>query len=116
MTVSLPLKWCLNLRAITSSGALRQVAQVFKHHFRGKLTVIQPYYLPKLRCTPDHRIYATDDPNKRPEPIHARQLTQKHYLAIPRCYSFSTPQVVDAYQTLSSHSSTFKTPHKLSAA
>ena len=105
-----------NLRAITSSGTLRQVAQVFKHHFKGKLTVIQPYYLPKLRCTPDHRIYATDDPNKRPEPIHARQLTQKHYLAIPRRYSFSTPQVVDVYQTLSSHSSTFKTPHKLSAA
>ncbi len=72
------------LCAVAASGTLRRVEAVFKHPYRGPLTVIQPYYLPALRCTPDHRIYATDDVTHAPEPVQARQLTDRHYLAVPR--------------------------------
>src|ERR1044072_9582469 len=47
------------LRAVTASGALRRVRGVFKHHYRGRLTVLRPFYLPALRCTPHHPLYAT---------------------------------------------------------
>jgi pyruvate formate lyase activating enzyme len=83
------------LRAVTASGALRRVRGVFKHHYRGGLTVIRPYYLPALRCTPDHRVYATADPNVTPAPTHARHLTSAHFLAVPRRHGFSSPQTVD---------------------
>jgi pyruvate formate lyase activating enzyme len=101
------------LRAVTSSGQLRPVIQVFKHHYRGLLTVIRPYYLPEWRCTPDHRIYATDDPAKKPERMAAGRLTTRHYLAIPRHYAFSSPQIVDVRHELSAYSSHFKTPRQL---
>src|SRR5438067_4832023 len=89
-----------NLRAVAASGSLRQVREVFKHRYRGQLAVVRPYYLPALRCTPDHRVYATDDINAAPAPVQAQHLTPKHYLAIPRRYNFSATQVIDAAQTL----------------
>src|SRR5262245_37271151 len=47
-----------DLQAVAASGTLRNVRAVFKHPYRGKLAVIRPYYLPALRCTPDHHVYA----------------------------------------------------------
>jgi pyruvate formate lyase activating enzyme len=104
------------LRVVTANGELRPATKIFKHRYTGRLTVLRPYYLPELRCTPDHRVYATDNPSKRPEPIEAGRLSQKHFLAVPRQYSFSAPQVVDVHSTLAVYRSSFKTPHKLSAA
>lgn len=104
------------LRAVTASGQLRSVRAVFKHEYRGPLAVIRPYYLPALRCTPDHRIFATADPARAPQLIAARQLTGKHFLAIPRRYSFSAPQVVDAAQELAGHQVTYRVPWKTAPA
>src|SRR5205085_3897979 len=103
-----------NLRAAAASGSLRQVRGVFKHSYRGKLAVVRPYYLPALRCTPDHRVYATNDVNVAPAPVQAQQLTNKHYLAIPRRYEFSTSQVVDVARELSGHQVTYRVPWELS--
>lgn len=83
------------LWAITARGDLRRVVQVFRHRYVGKLVVIRPYYLPTLRCTPDHRIFATADPTQRPQEVQARRLTGRHYLAVPRHYRFSSPQTVE---------------------
>src|SRR2546429_5519689 len=99
-----------DLRAVTASGKLRRVRGVFKHSYRGKLAVVRPYYLPALRCTPDHRVYATDDINAAPAPVQAQHLTPKHYLAIPRRYNFSATQVIDAAQTPSGHRVTYRVP------
>src|SRR5918912_4451010 len=82
-----------NLRAVSASGTLRQVRGIFKHKYHGKLAVIRPYYLPELHCTADHRLYATNDPTVIPVPLQAKHLTDKHYLAIPRHYAFSSAQV-----------------------
>src|SRR5205085_9497069 len=104
-----------NLRAIASSGTLRQVRGVFKHSYRGQLAVIRPYYLPELRCTFDHRVFATDDAATSPTPIQAQRLTDKHYLAIPRNYSFSSAQVIDVENELSGHQIAYRVPWELTA-
>lgn len=103
------------LQAITSGGQARPVVQVFKHRYVGNLVVIHPYYLPALRCTPDHRVFATADPAQHPQELEARLLTARHYLAVPRRYHFSSPQAVDVRKELAAHRSEFGTPHKMSA-
>lgn len=103
------------LQAITSSGGLRKVKGVFRHPYDGEMITIKPYYLPSTRCTPDHRVYATTDISQMPELIQARCLTPNHYLAVPRSYSFSSPQVINAQELLGSHAITYQTPWKMSA-
>ena len=100
--------------AVTASGALQKVRAVFKHSYSGQLTVIRPYYLPPLRCTPDHRVYATDAIARPPQLVYARELTDKHYLAIPRRHSFSSPQVVDVVAELGDYQVTYRVPWNLS--
>ncbi len=79
------------LRALDGSGHWRRVTQVFKHFYTGDLTVIRPHFLPELRCTPDHSIFATTDPNRPPEKVEAAQLTGRHWLVVPRAFAASTP-------------------------
>ncbi|HEX6183137.1 MAG TPA: radical SAM protein [Pyrinomonadaceae bacterium] len=104
------------LRAVTASGALRRVRGVFKHSYRGRLAVIRPYYLPPLRCTPDHRVYATADVNVAPSPTMAQHLTTGHFLAVPRRHGFSSAQPVDVAQALAGRRVTYRVPWGLSAA
>ena len=105
-----------NLKAVTASGKLHKVRAVFKHPYRGKLTVIKPYYLPELRCTPDHRVYATTDPSKDPELIQAEQLTAKHYLVLPRKFSFPPEKMLDVANELNKHIITYRVRWDLSEA
>lgn len=93
-----------DLRAVTASGALRKVRGVFRHRYTGPLFHLRPRYLPALRCTPDHRLYATADIARKPRLIEARRLTSKHYLAVPRRHAFSSAQTVDVARELSAHS------------
>ncbi len=79
-----------SLRSLDSGGHWRRVVQVFKHHYTGDLTVIRPYLLPDLRCTPDHAVFATTDPARPLEKISAGQLTTKHFLAVPRQHAMET--------------------------
>ena len=104
-----------NLKAITSSGGLREVKGVFRHSYEGDMVRITPYYLPALRCTPDHRVYATDDISKPPALVYAKDLTKSSYLAVPKTFKFSAPQVIDAERLLGSHQITYQTPWKLSS-
>jgi len=88
------------LQAVTASGLLRSVRGVFKHPYQGKLVTLRPYYLPPLRCTPDHRVYAAANAQEPPRLVPAGQLSQHDYLAIPRRNGFSTPQTLDVAQLL----------------
>jgi AmmeMemoRadiSam system radical SAM enzyme len=103
-----------DLQAITSSGTFQKVKGVFRHPYKGEMVKLKPYYLPSITCTPDHRVYATDNINASPVPVYAKDLTKKHYLAVPRCYEISAPQEIDAGRLLGSHQVTFQTPWKLS--
>ena len=104
------------LRAVSASGTLRRVRAIFKHAYRGRLAVVRPYYLPELSCTPDHRLYATDDAARAPKLLRAEQLTTRHYLAIPRKHSFSSKHTVNVASVLSVHQTTYRVPWKLSPA
>jgi pyruvate formate lyase activating enzyme len=83
-----------DVRAVAGSGTLRPIRAVFRHPYRGRLVAIHPYYLPKIRCTPDHAVYATTDRNALPRPVPAGELTQGHFLAIPRRRNSSGPQIL----------------------
>ncbi len=102
----------VDLRAITSAGCLRPVRAVFRHSYRGDLSLIRPYYLPALRCTPDHRIYATDSVAEEPALVPASRLTTKHYLAIPRHYAFSSAQTIDVTGEIGGCEITYRVPWK----
>ncbi len=97
-----------NLRVVTASGTQHPVRAVFRHPYRGQLVVIKPYYLPAIRCTPDHRVYATVDVNQTPHLVPAGQLTCNHWLAIPRKHSFSQPQTIDVAHELSKYQITYR--------
>ncbi len=104
------------LQAVAASGTLRPVRAVFKHSYQGQLTILRPYYLPELRCTPDHRVYATEDVSVAPQPVPAGKLTTSHFLAIPRRHAFGSDQVVDTIKELADHQVTYRVPWDLSVA
>jgi AmmeMemoRadiSam system protein B/AmmeMemoRadiSam system radical SAM enzyme/AmmeMemoRadiSam system protein A len=101
------------LQAVAGSGGFRAVRAVFKHAYHGRLTVLRPYYLPELRCTPDHRVYATADPTAPPQPVKAGELTDRHFLAVPRPNAPRAPQVIDVVKELEGHQSRYKVCWKL---
>ena len=107
-----------SLLAFAGSGKPWRVRAVFRHPYKGRLAVIRPYYLPELRCTPDHRVYATTDPSVAPQKIHASELTSAHFLATPRAIAPAPdePIDIDVAELLKEHRTTFRTPWKLSAA
>ncbi|MEN3335964.1 MAG: pyruvate formate lyase activating enzyme [Blastocatellia bacterium] len=104
------------LEAVTASGRFRKVNAAFKHDYKGQLAVIKAYYLPELQCTPDHRVYATDDLAKAPEPIEARRLTNKHYLVMPRRFDFSSLESINVADHLRHHRITYRIPWLFSVA
>jgi len=104
-----------HLSVIAASGKARKVKAVFKHPYRGPMTVIRPYYLPALQCTPDHRVFATTDISCPPELVKAKELTVDHYMAIPRRFSFSSMQTINTAEILAGHQVEYQTPWKLSA-
>ena len=104
----------VGLKAITSSGSLQDVKGVFRHSYSGDLIRLNPYYLPTLRCTPDHRVYAAKDISEQPALVYAQDLTTEWYLAVPKSYKFSSPQVINVERLLGSHPITYQTPWKLS--
>ena len=102
-------------RTIAGSGSWRRVEAVFRHEFRGALTVIRPYYFPQIRCTPDHSVFATTDPARAPEKVQAQHLTLDHYLAVPRHCAAETAQTIDVAAELAGHSVTHHVRWKLTA-
>ncbi|MFQ5857938.1 MAG: radical SAM protein [Anaerolineae bacterium] len=92
------------LQAVAGSGKLRPILKVFRHRYTGPLTVLDPYYLPPLRCTPDHRVYATTQVDGSDvQPVPASEVTTNHYLAIPRHHEFGPRQILDVYELLQQH-------------
>ena len=102
------------LEAVTGSGELRRVRGVFKHPYHGQFVILKPYYLPEFQCTADHRLYATEDPAQPPTLVQARDLTHKHYLAVPRHHVFGSLSTLHADEILKDHQVTHAIPWKLS--
>jgi pyruvate formate lyase activating enzyme len=92
-----------SLQVVAGSGALRRVRGVVRHHYEGDLVRIKACYLPPVRCTPDHRVYASRVPDEPPHQVLARDLTVGHYLAIPRRAAALEPRTLDTARALASH-------------
>ena len=90
-----------DLQVFSQSGKMQNVKAIFKHHYKGELVKITPYYLPLISCTPDHKIYVTRNPNELPKPIAAKDITIEHYLVVPKKYSFSTLDELNVEKILS---------------
>ena len=91
------------LRVLDGGGHWRRVTQVFKHSHHGDLTVIRPHFLPELRCTPEHGIFATTDPHQPPEKIQADQLTPRHWLVVPRAFALESPSLAPVVAAAAGH-------------
>ena len=102
------------LKAVSQSGKPQKIQAIFKHHYKGELVKITPYYLPTLSCTPDHRVYATNNLNESPSLIKAGELTLEHYLTIPRNYEFSSQEVLNVGEILGKHQITYRVSWDLS--
>ena len=70
---------------ISASGEIRRVAKAFRHAYRGEVAIVQPMYLPAVRCTLDHRWLATTDSSGGDvQETRARDLTGDHFLLVPK--------------------------------
>jgi pyruvate formate lyase activating enzyme len=92
-----------DLKAITSSGKLHKIKAVFRHPYEGEMIKIKPYYLPSITCTPDHRVYATEDQNTEPYMVQAKDLTNHHYLVVPRRFHLPSLPIVDAMEYIDAY-------------
>ncbi len=112
-TADAEIAYPTDLKTMGGSGTWRTAHKVFKHPYSGSLTVIKPFYLPELRCTPDHRLYATLDPSQSEvQPIQACLLTTAHFLAIPKRHAFSECRAIDTQAALLPYEATYRVPHK----
>jgi pyruvate formate lyase activating enzyme len=68
--------------------------------------------MPPLRCTPEHRLYATDDVAAAPRLLQAGRLTPEHYLVVPR-RAIACGESIDAREhPMSRHSFPYLVPWK----
>src|SRR5437773_6858605 len=95
-------------QVVAASGRRRRLRGVVRHRYRGELVTIRPFYLPPLRCTPDHRIYATTDPALPPVPVRAGDLSVRHYLSVPRRIAAEESQTLDVAALLRDHQMTYR--------
>jgi pyruvate formate lyase activating enzyme len=103
------------LEVVAASGKLRRVRGLVRHHYEGDLVRIQACYLAPIRCTPDHRVYATRAPNVPLHLVPARDLTLGHYLAVPRRVAVAEERTLDVARVLASHRFTRRTRWALTA-
>jgi pyruvate formate lyase activating enzyme len=92
-----------DLQVVAGSGTPRRVRGIVRHEYEGDLVRVQAYYLPSIRCTPDHRVYATRSPGEAPSHVLARDLTVGHYLAVPRRVAAGDESTLDAARVLAAH-------------
>jgi pyruvate formate lyase activating enzyme len=79
-------------RVAAASGWYRAVRGVVRHRYQGPLVSLAPTGATPIRCTPDHRVYATCAVDAPPRPVAARDLRAGQYLAIPRRLEVARPR------------------------
>ncbi|MGH3052410.1 MAG: LAGLIDADG family homing endonuclease, partial [Gaiellaceae bacterium] len=73
------------VRVHTVTGELAHVAKAFEHPYRGNLVRLKPMSAPELRLTPNHEVFAAHrEAPDRLVKIPAGELTEEHYLVVPK--------------------------------
>ncbi|HEV8309670.1 MAG TPA: hypothetical protein VGW35_18560, partial [Methylomirabilota bacterium] len=105
------------LRVVTATGNLASASKVFRHSYRGPMSVIKAMYLPAIRCTPDHRWLATTDPSGQGvAEVPAQELTPNHFVLVPKAVGFGNRITLDVADVLRNVTATFSTPRSLTLA
>jgi pyruvate formate lyase activating enzyme len=99
---------------VSASGRLRRIKGVVRHAYQGPLVTVRARYLPPLRCTPDHRLFATNDPQRPPALVRAGDLSAGHYLAVPRRIEQPGDAMIDVADLLSEHRATHRVSRTIS--
>jgi len=95
------LKKIPNHKTITHTGKLSKILKASEHYYNGNLLKIKPFYTPPIRCTPDHQLFVSINPlSEKIKKIKAQELTQDHYLVVPKKYNFSTSEIVIDVKTI----------------
>ncbi|MDG6926702.1 MAG: hypothetical protein JRN09_09140, partial [Nitrososphaerota archaeon] len=98
------------IRVLTHEGNFRSVSKVFRHPYEGPLKVIRPFYLPEIRCTPNHNVFVYDETKKCLVKKRADQLSTDDLLAIPKQRDSVVSNSIDASQILESEISLLGQP------
>jgi putative pyruvate formate lyase activating enzyme len=73
------------VRVHTVNGDLARVAKAFEHPYHGDLVRLKPMSAPEVRLTPNHEVFAAHrDVPERLVKIPAGELTEEHYLVVPK--------------------------------
>jgi pyruvate formate lyase activating enzyme len=96
-----------------SDGNYRRITKVFRHPYRGPLLTIKAKYLPPFRCTPEHPVLAAVGGPRAitlgpPSFVEAKDLTNLHWLCIPRRFAFSSEVMLDVPALIAPHSKSFR--------
>ncbi len=72
------------IHALTHNGNFRSISKVFKHEYTGSLIRLRPFYLPEIRCTPNHKVFVYDSTIDNLVKRRADELKPDDMLAIPK--------------------------------
>jgi pyruvate formate lyase activating enzyme len=72
-----------SIEAISHTGIPRRISKVFRHPYSGDMVRIRPYYLPEIRCTPNHNVFVFDETKGELAKKRADQIRLNDLLAIP---------------------------------
>jgi len=109
-----------DVQVYTHTGQLKPIRGVFRHRYSGRMIKIEPQYLPPIHVTPEHEFLVVSkaelQAGSKPSFVQAAKLTQDHYLAIPKQFSFSTTAVYDTTEILRLSAKPIRYPHELGPA
>ncbi len=72
------------INAYTHRGRLRPATQAYRHFYSGDLLEFHLEGMSRLRCTPDHRLFAARNPSGAIRKVPALDLRRGDLLAIPK--------------------------------
>ncbi|HZW84978.1 MAG TPA: DUF559 domain-containing protein, partial [Nitrososphaerales archaeon] len=88
------------LQVLSHDGSFRKVLKVFKHEHAGSVYKIRPFYLPELRCTPNHEVFVFNQASKSLVKKRADELKLNDLLAIPKPRDHAISSTVDVVAVL----------------
>ena len=99
-----------DIRVISHEGKFRRVLKLFRHSYEGELLRIRPFYLPEIRCTPNHGIFVYDEEDGALKKKRADELTTGDYLVIPKSKDSIASTSIDTLGILQSAISSLRRP------
>ncbi|MDG7013867.1 MAG: AmmeMemoRadiSam system radical SAM enzyme [Nitrososphaerota archaeon] len=91
-----------SIRVLSHTGHWRFVDKAFRHRYRGKMLRVRPFYLPELRCTPNHGLLVADKKSGEPVKRRADQARAGDYLMVPRAKATLVSPNLDVAMVLTS--------------